>query len=153
MQTYVWWVIVGVALVGIELVSGTLYLLFLGVAAFAAAASAYAGGGFALQVVVAALVAVLASLWVQHHRKTRVQPAMPALDIGQPVNFEAWLDEQRVESGGARRARVRYRGAIWEARVAGAWAGTTMNATAPGEVLYIEAIDGNTLTVSKSAHR
>lgn len=151
MEPYIWWVAIGAALVGIELVTGTLYLLFLGIAAFAAAIAAFLGGVLALQVSVAVIVAIAASIWVQQHRKTRVRPVMPALDIGQPVNFESWLDEGHVEAGGARRARVRYRGTIWEARIVGGWAATTT--TAPGEVLYIEAIDGNTLTVSKSARR
>ena len=41
-------------------------------------------------------------------------PLMPSVDAGMPASFESWID------AGARLARVRYRGASWDARVEGA---------------------------------
>jgi membrane protein implicated in regulation of membrane protease activity len=55
-----------------------------------------------------------------------------------PASFESWLDP------GSRLARVRYRGASWEARVEGS------EALEPGAMLIVLAADGNTLKVAKS---
>src|SRR5690348_16704160 len=53
------WVIAGLALAISELLTGTFYLIVLGIAAFGAAAAAYFGLGFAPQMVVAAAVAAV----------------------------------------------------------------------------------------------
>jgi membrane protein implicated in regulation of membrane protease activity len=53
-----------------------------------------------------------------------------------PASFEQWIDP------GARLARVRYRGASWDARVEGA------ETPEPGSVLYVLNADGNTLKVA-----
>ena len=137
MEAYVVWAVVGVLLIGIELATGTLYLLFLGAAALAAAVAAYVGVAFGIQVLVAAIVAIASLFWVQQHKRTRVQPSMPSIDVGQPVSFEEWID------AGTRRARVRYRGTVWDANVAGD--------AAAGDSLFITSVDGNTLNVTKQA--
>jgi membrane protein implicated in regulation of membrane protease activity len=62
---------------------------------------------------------------------------MPPLDVGQPVVWEAWID--RNDS----LARVRYRGAGWDARVSADTAGEA------GEVLYIVDVEGSLLHVAK----
>ena len=51
------WAIAGLALVIVELLTGTFYLLMLGVAAFGAAGAAWLGYDFSVQVIVAAVVA------------------------------------------------------------------------------------------------
>jgi membrane protein implicated in regulation of membrane protease activity len=61
---------------------------------------------------------------------------MAPIDAGQPANFEGWVDQP------AGLARVRYRGASWEARLEGG------DAPQPGAVLYVLAAEGNTLKVS-----
>ena len=53
------WAILGLALVIVELMSGTFYLLVLGVAAFGAALAAWLGQPFPVQAVVAAVIAAL----------------------------------------------------------------------------------------------
>jgi len=53
-----------------------------------------------------------------------------------PASFENWID------AGARLARVRYRGASWDARVDGG------EAVEPGALLYVVATEGNTLRVA-----
>lgn len=137
MDPYIIWTILGILLVIIELATGTLYLLFLGVAALVAAGIAFAGGGVPIQIVSAGVVAIAALFYVQNHKRTRTQPRMASLDAGQPVTFEDWIDR------GARRARVRYRGTTWEATIAG-------DATAAsGETFYIVSVDANMLTITK----
>lgn len=130
------WAIVGLVLVIAELLTGTFYLLMLGVAAFGAAAAAWLGLGFGPQILVAALVSAVGCYGVHLYRMKNASKAMPSLDAGMPATFEAWIDS------GARRARVRYRGAPWEAQVQGE------DAPAPGAMLYVVDVDGNTLKVA-----
>ena len=132
------WLIAGFALIITELVTGTFYLLVLGLAALAAAGAAYAGSAFVWQAISAAIVAVAGVAWV-HRYKRKIQPQrMRGLDVGQPAAFESWVNQ------GAGHARVRYRDTQWDAQMADGVAAE------PGEVLYVTAVDGNTLTVSKT---
>ena len=130
------WAIVGLALVITELVTGTFYLLMLALAAFGAAAVAYVGQGFPAQSVVAAVVAAAGCYGVHLYRAKNGKEKMPPIDAGMPASFENWID------AGARLARVRYRGASWDARVEG------REAVEPGALLYVVATEGNTLKVA-----
>src|SRR5579864_687336 len=103
------WAILGLALVIVELMSGTFYLLVLGIAAFGAGLAAWLGQGFPVQAVVAAVIAALGCYGVRLYHAKNSTRQMPQVDAGQPASFENWLDK------GARRARVRYRGASWDA--------------------------------------
>jgi membrane protein implicated in regulation of membrane protease activity len=136
---YIVWFVAGIVLVIVELMTGTLYLLVLGIAAVLAALAAYLGVNFAMQVGVFAVASVAALALVRWRRPKGGEPQSPPLELGQSVVFENWLDPAQ------RTARVRYRGTLWDARVVGGAAG------AAGEVLYITAIDGATLTISKQA--
>ena len=138
MDNYLVWLIAGFILVIAELVTTTFYLLVLGIAAFAGAGVAYAGGGFAWQAIVAALVAVAGVLWVNQYRKRAMPKRMQGIDVGQPASFDSWV------SRSVGHARVKYRDALWDAHIAGEAAGE------PGEILYVNSVDGNTLKVSKT---
>jgi len=130
------WAIVGMALVIAELLSGTFYLLVLAVAAFGAAATAWAGQGFPLQSIVAGAVSAAGCYGVHLYRVKNRQQQMPPIDAGMPASFESWIDAP------ARLARVRYRGASWDARVEGG------EALEPGATVYVIATEGNTLRVA-----
>ena len=130
------WTILGFALVIAELLTGTFYLLMLGVAAFGAGAVAWLGQSFPLQATVAGIVAALGCYGVHIYRARNASRQMPNIDAGQPANFEAWIDQ----SSGL--ARVRYRGASWDARIEGD------SALEPGALLYVLTADGNTLKVT-----
>lgn len=130
------WAVLGLTLVVIELLSGTFYLLVLGLAAFGAAAVAWAGQDFALQALVAAALAAGGCYAVYAYRARNAARQMPPLDSGQPATFEAWIDER------ARLARVRYRDAVWEAVV------EEGGAPGAGAIVYVTAASGNTLRVS-----
>lgn len=131
------WLIAGFLLVIVELVSGTFYLLVLGIAAFAGGAVAYLGMAFSVQAIVAAAIAVVGAMWVNRIRRTTSAVKMRSVDAGQPATFDSWVDRA------AGRARVKYRDALWDASVAGEASGE------PGEIFYVTSIDGNTLKVSK----
>lgn len=130
------WAVIGMTLVIVELLTGTFYLVMLGLAAFGAALAAYAGQDFPLQVIVGALIAGVGCYAVHVYRAKNAAQQMPPVDAGQPANFERWVDER------ARLARVRYRGASWEARVEGD------GALESGALLYVLVARGNTLEVT-----
>jgi membrane protein implicated in regulation of membrane protease activity len=132
------WAVTGLVLVIVELVTGTFYLLMLGIAAFGAAAAAWLGLAFAAQSVIAAAVAAAGCYGVHVYRARNRGQQMAPIDAGNPASFESWVDAP------ARLARVRYRGATWDALVEGA------EALEPGATLYVVAADGNTLKVAKN---
>lgn len=136
MQAHILWLLAGFALVIAELVSGTFYLLVLGVAAFVAAGAAWAGGSFEVQAVTAAAVALAGAYVVHAYRARNRSKQMTPIDAGQPASFESWIDQP------AGLARVRYRGASWDARLEGG------DVPQPGALLYVLATEGNTLRVS-----
>jgi len=132
------WAASGLVLVIAELMTGTFYLLMLGIAAFGAALAAWLGFEFSVQTVVAGVVSAVGCYGVHVYKaKNRAQQMAP-IDAGMPASFESWLD------AGARLARVRYRGASWDARVEGG------EALEPGTTVYVLAADGNTLRVAKN---
>jgi membrane protein implicated in regulation of membrane protease activity len=138
MADYLIWLIAGLVLVIAELITGTFFLLVLGIGAFAGAAVAWGGLGIWPQTLVAAAVAVAGVIWVHFWRKGSVQKQMPSLDLGQRVVFESWVSKE------SHLARVRYRDTTWDAHIDGPAEGQA------GEVLFIVAVNGSTLEVSKS---
>jgi membrane protein implicated in regulation of membrane protease activity len=111
--TYLLWAIAGFILITVELLTGTFYLLVLGVAALAAAGVAALGGAFWLQALVGATVALLGTWfvkrwWTLHPKESR---HANDLDHGQTVVWESWVNET------ARTARVKYRGSVWDAHI------------------------------------
>jgi membrane protein implicated in regulation of membrane protease activity len=137
MEPYLAWIVAGFALVIIELLTGTFYLLVIGVGAFAGAAVAWAGGGYFAQAVGACAVALVGTWLVNRWHRARGPGSTKDnfLDLGQPVVLESWVD---APSG---TARVKYRGTTWDARVD---AGTPAE---PGATLVIHGQDGSTLLV------
>ncbi len=130
------WAIGGLVLVIVEMLSGTFYLLVLAVGAFGAAVAAWSGQGLALQSIVASVLGAVGAYGVHLYRARNSAQQMTSIDAGQPASFEQWVDRP------AGRARVRYRGASWEARL-----GPEENVN-PGATVYVRATAGNTLEVS-----
>ncbi len=106
----VWWLIAGAAIV-LELLSGTVYLLLLGVGFAAAAVAAHMGFSPTTQMVVAAIVGIGAVLaWYAVRRGRPAEAPSRAnrnvnLDIGERVHVPRWASDGT--------AAVRYRGAQW----------------------------------------
>ena len=127
---FLWWIIAAV-LVGIELTTGTFYLLVYGVAAAIAGLAAWLGAGLVIQLLVAAGIAVSGTYGLRHWRRDNGNgdSAMQGMDIGQSVKMEAW---------NAGRGQVHYRGAVWDAEAESAHVDVT-------RALYIRAVKGSTL--------
>lgn len=136
MQDYLTWTILGFALVIVELMTGTFYLLVLGVGALFAALAAWLGSPFIIQVVVAGVVASVGTWWVQKwhgaHRKDGDQSN--AIDVGQMVTVANWINQPEGM------LRVKYRGTEWDARIRPG--DLTAAGMAEGGMLYILAQDG-----------
>ncbi|MBI3714438.1 MAG: NfeD family protein [Betaproteobacteria bacterium] len=136
MATYLVWAFAGFLLIIIELMTGTFYLLVIGVAALVGALVAWLGAGMWIQVLAAIAVAAAGTALV--HYWWRKRPAMPNsnadLDAGQTVVLDAWVNQA------AGLARVKYRGSTWDAKVLGT--------AAPDTVLYIHQRNGGVLEVS-----
>ena len=136
METYWWWTIAGIALVIAELISGTFFLLVIGIAALAGGATAFYHFSFWVQAVIAAAVAVAGVILVMKFRKSQKSTPSVSLDVGHSVVLDSWISEKD------RLARVRYRNALWDARL------LDEQGAEAGHVLYITRVDGNTLHVS-----
>jgi membrane protein implicated in regulation of membrane protease activity len=133
------WVVLGFVLVIAELLTGTFYLLVIGIGAFAAAVVAWLGGNELVQAVVGGVVALGGTVYVhrsRHAGRADLNREEGMLDRGQPVVLEGWANEA------AGLARVRYRGTSWDARIANGEAHPV-----PGATLYIASQEGNTLVL------
>jgi membrane protein implicated in regulation of membrane protease activity len=137
MQPAIGWLVVGLMLIFVELLSGTFYLLILGIACALGSLVAWAGGEFWLQALIAAVAAVIGSILVRRKKTAGGAAARKnQMDHGQSVVMESWVSApQRI-------ARVRYRGADWDAEVLGA------DPVEPGAMLFVTDVDGSRLKVS-----
>ena len=133
MQAFMWWWIMAAVLVGVELTSGTFYLLVYGFAAAAAGVAAWLGVGLVMQLLTAGVIAVLGTLALRLWKRSTEHPEsnVQDMDIGQPVRVESWQDG---------RGQVKYRGALWDAEAES----TDVDSTRP---LLIRAVKGNTLVL------
>lgn len=134
-----WWLLTG-AVIAIELLIGTFYLLMLSLGLAGAAIAAHLGASFPVQLVVAS---VLGGGFVVAWRlyKKRQPPALPAsanrsvnLDIGETLHIDAWNEDGT--------STAKYRGATWNVSLrSGA-------VSAPGPHRIVEVV-GSRLVVEK----
>ena len=111
-ESTLWWLLAGAA-VAIELITGTFYLLMLGIGLIAAAVAAHLGVSVTGQIIVAAVFGgVAVVLW--HWKNSKNPKAAPAnanphvhIDIGESVNVTQWNTDGTTT--------VKYRGANWTA--------------------------------------
>ena len=138
MQPALVWLLLGLALIAVEMLTGTFYLLILGIAAGIGALAAYLGLPFFSQALGAAIAAVAGGILVRryHDAANASSPKNNANDIGELVVLESWISETQ------RRARVRYRGTTWDAEILG------KDQVAAGAQLYVVAVEGSRLKVS-----
>lgn len=113
-----WFVLAGLA-IGVELFTGTFYLLMIALGLLAGGAVALMGGMLEWQLLTAALVGILAvallrrSRFGRHRKINAGRDPNINLDVGQPIQVDGWRDIDGVHT-----ARVRYRGAEWDVELA-----------------------------------
>ena len=130
---WIWWIIAG-GLIVAELVTGTFFLLALGVAFAIGGVAAVLGATFEIQLVIAGLVAIV-GIFLAHRwrRRSAAAPQEPAFDIGQTVRVQAWNPDGT--------ARVAYRGTLWQAE-------TPTADTPRGDTMVIVGVRGSTLVIA-----
>ena len=129
---WTWWALAAV-LVGAELVTGTFYLLAVGVAFVAGGVAAWLGASVAVQMLIGGALGVALTMVAHRWRTRRALSAQAPLDMGHSVQVLGWKDDGS--------ARVNYRGTQWDAELA-----------APGdaraETMYIVGTRGSTLLIA-----
>ena len=130
---WMWW-IAAMLLILAELLTGTFYLLAVGIAVALGGATAWLGAGVAVQFAVAGVLGVALTIVAHRWRVGRATPPpQPGLDIGQSVKVASWNDDGR--------ARVAYRGSTWDAELE--------SPDVPrAETLYIVGTRGSVLVLS-----
>lgn len=135
MAPYVYWFLLALGLIMLELATGTFYMLVVGLAFAVGGFAAYFGLSFPTQLTLSGLAGVVGTLILRRMRRDKVS-AEPnqSLDIGQAVQSVVW------QQNGS--ARVFYRGAEWVAEAE--------SSDTPREgTLYIKALRGSTLILTQ----
>ena len=139
MDNYVFWFVIGFALLIAELLTGTFYLMVIAVAFGAAGVAALVGASVVAQWATAAAFALGGTVWLRQSRFGRRlrdragSDHVQNMDVGQTLRVEQWAPN--------RTARANYRGATWDVELA------------PGEVaaggeFVIREISANRLIVA-----
>ncbi len=130
---WIWW-IVAAAIIGAELVTGTFYLLAIGIAVALGGVAAWLGASVAVQFGVAGVLGVALTVAAHRWRLAHASPPpQPSLDVGQAVHVESWNPDGT--------ARVAYRGTTWDAELA--------SPDVPrADTLYIVAMRASVLVLS-----
>jgi membrane protein implicated in regulation of membrane protease activity len=135
MSAYWMWWIAAAALIGAEMLTGTFYLLAVGIAMACGGIAAWVGWDIPYQWLTAGLLGIAGVVGLERWRRGRGGSAspQPALDIGQMVRVQSW--------GPDRTARVSYRGSTWDAELAA-------TDTPQSDIMYIAGTKGSVLILS-----
>ena len=111
MTVYWMWLIAAALLVAAELVTGTFYLLAIGIAVALGGLAAWLGASLPVQFGIAGFLGVALTIAAHRWRLARASPPLlQSFDFGQAVKVETW------NANGT--ARVAYRGSTWDAELA-----------------------------------
>ena len=139
----IWFVAAGIVLI-LEIFSGTFYLLMIAVGLAAGGLGALAGASGAVQYIIAAVVGTAATFALRRSKLGKPQKSDAArdpnvnLDIGQKLVINEWKSD-----GPHSRARVMYRGAMWDVDL-------DSGASAQSGTFTIKEIRGSRLIVTNS---
>lgn len=135
MALYIYWFVMALALLGLEMVTGTFYILVLAIAVAIGGVAALLGLSQPMQITLAALAGIVGIVVLLRIKSTRpIDMVSQSLDTGQPVKLISWREDGS--------ARVYYRGSEWDAEPESAdmpRAGT----------FYIKAIRGSKLVLTQ----
>jgi membrane protein implicated in regulation of membrane protease activity len=134
MAQYIYWFILALILLGLEMASGTFYLLVLSIAMAVGGIAALLGGGLSTQLALAALAGIVGIYLLRRWKGANPgDVSNQNLDIGQAVKVLNWHDDGS--------ARVFFRGAEWNAEF------DPPDATHEG-TFYIKDVRGSILILS-----
>ncbi|QDK44854.1 NfeD family protein [Bdellovibrio sp. ZAP7] len=141
MDSWVMWLILAGLVLGLELVTGTFYLIMISIGLAAAGIAALMGANSSLQTIVAAVVWITSTLILRktrfgkpHNVSSEKDPNVN-IDIGQTVKVDTWID--------GKTARANYRGAMWDIELihGEAVSGTYIIRAIRGSRLYVEKLN------------
>jgi len=136
MSPYAYWFLLTLALLAMEMLTGTFYMLILSVAVAVGGVAALMGLDFMVKITCSVITGMVGVVVVRRMKSARAaQPMEQNLDIGQAVRLLIWHGDGT--------ARVHYRGAEWDAVLENFEAGM-----AQPVVLYIKAIQGSKLVLT-----
>jgi membrane protein implicated in regulation of membrane protease activity len=134
MEIYIYWFLLALILLGLEMVTGTFYLLVVAISMAVGGLAALLGMSVAWQLVLCAVMVVAGTIILRRWKSAHTSDAPNvSLDIGQPVRVIKWHDNGS--------ARVFYRGAEWDAEPESA-------DTPHDSTLYIAAVRGSGLVLT-----
>lgn len=135
MEIYIYWFLLAIVLVGLEMVTGTFYLLVVAIALAVGGLTALLTAGIAWQLLLSAATGIAGTIILRRWKSTQASEASSAsLDIGQPVKVLKWNEDGT--------ARVNYRGAEWDAELE--------SADIPHDAtLYIATVRGSILVLTR----
>lgn len=134
MAPYVYWFLLALVLLVLEMATGTFYMLVLSIALGVGGAVALLGLNLPLQLTCSAVTGIVGTVILRRAKFGRPDTASSqGLDVGQPVQPLTWRDDGSL--------RVFYRGAEWNAELE--------SADMPrDQSLYIKAMRGSTLILT-----
>ncbi len=134
MAHYTLWFMLALALLGVEMATGTFYMLVLSGAVALGGVAALAGWELHTQLSLAGIAGVAGIVMLRRLRKSHpADAANIGIDIGQPVRVVSWNEDGT--------ARVQYRGAEWDAE-------PESTHTPHEATLYIKAMQGSKLILT-----
>jgi membrane protein implicated in regulation of membrane protease activity len=140
MEDYVYWFLLSLLLIGVEMTTGTFYLLVLSIASAIGGFAAWIGMSSAVQLTLCAIGAMFGILLLRRWKSLQIpQNSSDSMDVGQVVKVLHWREDGS--------ARVLYRGAEWDAEL-------EFSEMPRDEALYIVAVRGARLILvnRKSQH-
>jgi membrane protein implicated in regulation of membrane protease activity len=134
MESYIYWFLLALVLIALEMATGTFYLLVLAIAMAVGGVATLTGASTAWQFVLSAVTGITCTIILWRWKSTlAIEAPNASLDTGQPVRVIKWNDNGT--------ARVFYRGAEWDAELESS--DTPHDAT-----LYIVAVRGSGLVLT-----
>ncbi len=129
-----WFLATGMLMIG-EMLTGTFYLLVIGIAFAITGLTAWQHWPYWAQFAVAITLTLTNIALLRRQRKNGNLRISQSLDTGQPVEIIQWLSDTH--------ARVRYRGTEWNAQLA-------EHASSQSDRYTIRDIEGSTLIIENS---
>lgn len=135
MALYIYWFLLALILVGLEMATGTFYLLIVAIAMAIGGTAALLGLTISAQLALAALAGIGGIILLRRWKDRQISGGpIQSLDIGQPVEILTWRNDGT--------ARVFYRGTEWNGEL------DTQDSGHDG-VFYIKDIKGSVLVLTK----
>ena len=139
MDAWIMWLILAGLVLGLELITGTFYLIMISAGMAAAGIVALLGANMNLQALIAAVIWITSTLFLRKsrfgkpHSVSSEKDPNVNLDIGQTIKIDSWIDTKN--------ARANYRGAMWDVEL--------IHGEANPDTYVIRAIRGSRLYVEK----